>query len=174
MTVVVIDTKKLEQRRQRVVKSRDTSDRHFYFNCVARTRYILRKVFRMVEEEAKRAGIDPLAQQALIQIYGSEHSMLRVKELAERLDVSSAFASSMVKLLSESGYASRHPDKVDKRVTWIGITKAGRELLHRIDEQVQIHVDYFTRTLSSADREAAMSILMFYIGISFHSRLDGS
>lgn len=170
---ILIDAKNLERRRQNVVKSRDTADRHFYFNCIARTRYILRKVFRLVEEEAKRAGIDPLAQQALIQVYGSDNSTLRVRELAERLDVSSAFASSLVKVLSEAGYASRRTDKDDKRVTWISVTKAGRDLIHRIDQQVQIHVDYFTHTLSAADREAAMSILMFYIGVSFRPRADG-
>src|SRR4051812_38329867 len=30
---IVVDAKNLERRRQNVVKSRDTVDRHFYFNC---------------------------------------------------------------------------------------------------------------------------------------------
>jgi len=46
------------------------------------------------------------------------------------------------------------------------VTRKGQELLHRIDEQVQIHVDYFTRSLTPAETEAALSILMFYVGVS--------
>src|SRR5262249_19196590 len=148
------------------VKARATADRHAYFYGVAQARYVLRKVFRLVEEEAKRAGIDPLAHQALIQIYGAQNGSLRVKDVAERLDITPAFASSLVKMLAAKGYISRVRDKVDSRVTWVKMTKDGRLLLHRIDEQVQFHVDYFTHTLNTAQTEAALSVLLFYAGVS--------
>jgi DNA-binding MarR family transcriptional regulator len=137
-----------------------------YFRGVAAARYLLRKVFRLVEDEAKRAGIDPLAHQALIQIYGSEKGALRVKELAERLDISPAFSSSLIKLLLTKQYVTRERDRQDSRVAWVRVTKKGQDLLHRIDEQVQIHVDYFTRNLEPPETEAALSILMFYAGAS--------
>ncbi|HXJ02681.1 MAG TPA: MarR family winged helix-turn-helix transcriptional regulator [Micropepsaceae bacterium] len=163
----VVDARRLERGRERAVKSARASDRHLYFYGVAQARYVLRKVFRLVEEEAKRAGIDPLAHQALIQIYGSETSALKVKEVAARLDITPAFASSLVKSLAAKGLISTMRDKQDSRVSWVKVTKDGRALLHRIDEQVQIHVDYFTRGLSAQQTEAALSILMFYAGISF-------
>jgi len=111
-----------------------------------------------------------LAHQALIQVYGSEKGALRVKELAERLDISPAFSSSLVKLLVAKHYVTRERDKKDSRVAWVKVTKKGQELLHRIDEQVQIHVDYFTRNLARAETEAALSTLMFYAGVSLKQK----
>jgi len=148
------------------VKARATSDRQTYFQGVAEARYLLRKVFRLIEEEAKRTGIDPLAHQALIQIYGSERGALRVKEVAERLDITPAFSSSLVKHLVAKGYVARSHDTGDARVTWLRMTAKGRALLHRIDEEVQVHVDYFTSGLDAEQTEAAFSVLMFYAGVS--------
>jgi DNA-binding MarR family transcriptional regulator len=164
--MLVVDAARLEKRREKAVKARGLTDRSVYFRGVASARYVLRKVFRLVEEEAKRAGIDPLAHQALIQIYGSEREALRVKELAERLDISPAFSSSLVKLLLAKQYVTRERDKKDSRAACVRVTKKGQDLLHRIDEQVHIHVDYFTRNLAPAETEAALSILMFYAGVS--------
>ena len=163
----VVDAKRLERGRAKAVKARATADRRPYFQGVAQARYVLRKVFRLVEEEAKRAGIDPLAHQALIQVYGSPESALKVKDVAERLDITPAFASSLVKSLAAKGLIETKRDTQDSRVNWVNVTKDGRALLHRIDEQVQTHVEYFTRGLSSGEAEAALSILMFYAGVSF-------
>jgi DNA-binding MarR family transcriptional regulator len=161
-----LDAQRLERGREKAVKAARATDRHLYFYGVAEARYLLRKVFRLVEDEAKRAGIDPLAHQALIQIYGNEAGTLRVKDVAERLDIAPAFASSLVKSLSEKGLISTQRSKDDNRVSWVKITKEGRALLHRIDEQVQVHVEYFTQHLSASQAEAALSILMFYAGVS--------
>jgi DNA-binding MarR family transcriptional regulator len=136
--VRIVDAKRLERGRERAVKARATADRRPYFQGVAQARYVLRKVFRLVEEE----------------------------DVAERLDITPAFASSLVKTLAVRGLIATKRDKLDSRVNWVQVTKEGRALLHRIDEQVQIHVDYFTRGLTSADTEAALSILMFYAGVS--------
>src|SRR3954471_6264097 len=121
----VIDVKRLERGRERAVKARGTADRRPYFRGVAQARYVLRKVFRLVEEEAKRAGIDPLAHQALIQIYGSAAAALKVKDVAERLDITPAFASSLVKTLVTRGFLATKRDKNDSRVTWVQVTKEG-------------------------------------------------
>jgi DNA-binding MarR family transcriptional regulator len=167
--MLVVDATRLEKRREKAVKARRHSDRRPYFHGVAAARYVLRKVFRLVEEEAKRAGIDPLAHQALIQVYGSEKGALRVKEVAERLDITPAFSSSLIKLLVKKNYVTRERDKGDSRVAWVKVTTKGRALLHHIDEQVQAHVDYFTHQLPPKETEAALSILMFYAGVSLKS-----
>jgi len=117
--MLVVDAARLEKRREKAVKARGLTDRRVYFHGVAAARYVLRKVFRLVEDEARRAGIDPLAHQALIQIYGSEKGALRVKELAERLDISPAFSSSLIKLLAAKQYVAREADKTDARVAWV-------------------------------------------------------
>jgi DNA-binding MarR family transcriptional regulator len=166
---IVIDASRLEKKRKETIKSRTVLDRHRYFEGVAQARFVLRKVFRLIEEQAKLAGLDPLEHQALIQIYGSPTTRLRVKEVAERLDIAPAFASNVLKALVKKGYVIRiHSDK-DQRVTLVAVTSRGKQTLHHIDEQVQTHVDYFTHQLNQDEREAAISIMMFYIGISLHA-----
>jgi DNA-binding MarR family transcriptional regulator len=163
---IVVDAGRLEKKRKEAVRLRGLIDRHRYFEGVAQARYVLRKVFRMIEEQAKLAGLDPLAHQALIQIYGSPSMQLRVKDVAERLDIVAALASSIIKSLESMGHVARLRSDRDQRTTLVAVTPKGRKLLHHIDEQVQIHVDYFTRQLSQEAREAALSTMMFYIGVS--------
>src|SRR6185295_3300644 len=128
----VLDAARLEKRREKAAKARVTSDRRPYFRGVAEARYLLRKVFRLIEDEAKRAGVDPLAHQALIQIYGSEKGALKVKDVGERLDITPAFASSLIKHLVAKGYVARVRDGNDARVAWARVTTKGKSLLHRI------------------------------------------
>lgn len=163
---VLIDARRLEHKRKAVERSRDGKDKHRYFEGVAQARAVLRKVFRIVAEQAKNAGLDPLAHQALIQIYGSAGMRLRVKEVAERLDISPAFASNLMKTLVARKLVSRAHGGEDGRVVQVVVTKEGIALLHAIDEAVKFHVDYFTGQLTAEQKEAAISILMFYVGAS--------
>jgi DNA-binding MarR family transcriptional regulator len=171
--MVSIDAWQLERRRKKTVKARKSIDRHAYFRGVAEARFVLRKVFRLVEEEARKAGIDPLAHQALIQIYGSPNGRLRIHELAQRLDIAPSFSSGLVKLLVDLRLVERRRDTTDQRVAWLSVTASGRAMLHKIDDGVQRHVAYFTDALTSSEREAALSILLFYVGVSLRSKHQG-
>ncbi len=104
---IIISSSRLEKKRREAVRCRTIVDRHRYFQGVAQARFVLRKVFRLIEEQAKLAGLDPLEHQALIQIYGSPLKRLRVKEVAERLDIVPAFASGLVKSLEGKGFGWR-------------------------------------------------------------------
>jgi DNA-binding MarR family transcriptional regulator len=141
-----------------------THDQHAYFQGIAQARFVIRKCFRIVDEQARQAGLDPLEHQAMLQIYGSAEQSLAVSRLAERLDVSIAFASKLAKGLERSGYADRTQGSADQRVTNVAVTAAGRELLHKIDEQVKFHVGYFARQLSPKQRATALDIFAFYVG----------
>ena len=163
---------RLESLRKSMVKARASQEQWRYFAGVANARYILRKIFRLIEDEAKRHDLDPLAHQALIQIYGSPYRCLKIKDIAERLDISAAFSSTLVKALIEKGCVKAEADKSDKRVSWIGVTRKGQSLLRRIDEEVHVHVEYFLAKLEPAETEAAVSILLFYAGASL--RPDGA
>jgi len=156
--------RRIEMRRRVVQRSFDAEDKHAYFEGVAEARYVLRKVFRLVEDEAKSFELDPLEHQALIQIYGSSLMQLRVNELADRLDIAPAFASNLSRVLETKQLVSRARGKSDQRVTIVSLTETGQKLLQAIDAAVKVHVDYFARTLSLKQREAALSILMFYVG----------
>ncbi|MCK1513162.1 MarR family transcriptional regulator [Bradyrhizobium sp. 190] len=162
-----LDLQSLRRKRNAAKKSREADNKHTYFIGVAEARYVLRKAFRIVEDQAKAYGIDPLAHQALIQIYGSSEMQLQVNQIANRLDIPAAFASTLARTLVEKGLAERRRDDQDQRVTYVAVTDSGRELLHAIDEKVQFHVDYFASQLTSSERESALSILMFYVGAKF-------
>jgi DNA-binding MarR family transcriptional regulator len=73
----------------------------------------------------------------------------------------------LLKTLAAKKLVSASRDRTDNRVSWVKVTKSGRAVLHDIDEQVQIHVDYFTRGLTDKETEAALSVLLFYAGVSF-------
>jgi DNA-binding MarR family transcriptional regulator len=162
----IISPHRIELRRRAVARAFDAQDKHAYFEGVAEARYVLRKAFRIVEERAKAMNMHPLAHQALIQIYGSRRKQLRINELAHRLDIAPAFASNLARTLSKRKLITRTRNDDDQRVIVVRVTEAGRELLHAIDAEVKVHVDYFTRTLTAKDRESALSILMFYVGVS--------
>ena len=161
---VALNFAKIEKRSAAAARSRNGADKHEYFAAVAHVRYILRKVFRIIEEKAKELGLELLAHQALLQVYGSPNQELRVSELAERLDIAPAFASNLVKALVKSKYLKRSADASDGRVTILRITPAGRAVCDRIDDEVKPHVDYFTGQLTNDERETALSTLMFYVG----------
>jgi DNA-binding MarR family transcriptional regulator len=143
----------------------DPAAPHDYFAEVAEARYVLRRVFRITEEQARDAGLDPLAHQALIQIYGSAARRLRVNELAERLDIAPAFASSLLKSLAGDGMIDRRRDEGDHRVTWVSATDAAIEKLVAIDAAVGFHVDYFAAQIPAKDRKRALATLKFYVGL---------
>ena len=159
-----LDFNRLRRRGNAAKKSRETDDKHAYFLGVAEARYVLRKVFRIVEEQAKKFGLDPLAHQALIQVYGSPEMSLQVNQIANRLDITPAFASSLVRILVDKGLVERRRDDRDQRVTYVAITGTGREVMDSIDENVKFHVDYFVGQITPQEREGALSILMFYVG----------
>lgn len=139
--------------------------RHDYFAEVAEARYVLRRVFRIIEEQAREAGFEPLAHQALIQVYGSAAQRLRVNQLADRLDITPAFASSLLKALETGGMVNRRRDDGDHRVTWVSVTDQAIETLVAIDAAVGFHVDYFAAQIPTKDRKRALATLRFYVGL---------
>jgi DNA-binding MarR family transcriptional regulator len=136
-----------------------------YFHGIAEARYVVRKVFRIVDEQAKAVGLEPLEHQALIQILGAPEP-IRVMDLAERLDIAPAFASRLAKQLEDRELVARSPSPQDRRSKFLDPTERARELLASIDEQVHVHVDYFQRQLSDDERVAALGIFAFYLGAS--------
>lgn len=135
-----------------------------YFHGVADARFVIRRVFRIVDERAKNRDLDPLEHQALIQIYGLRDRDVRVGTVAERLDIPPAFASKLVKALGIKGLVRSEPSTMDQRVVHLSVTPAGETLLAEIDADVRLHVGFFTSGLTAEQRGAALSIFSFYVG----------
>jgi DNA-binding MarR family transcriptional regulator len=136
-----------------------------FFRGVAQARYVIRRIVRIVEEQAKRHGLDPLEHQALLQLYGSDSHALQASRLAERLDVPAAVVSRLVKQLESRGLVIRDKSSVDRRVTDVTVTEAGRQKCLTVWEQVEMHVDYFQKQLTDEQRHLALVVFGFYVGV---------
>ncbi len=169
-TTVAVE--RIERKRRAAERSRDGEDKHHYFSCIAETRFVLRKVFRILEDQAKAFDLEPLEHLALLQIYGSEKMELKISEIAERLDITPPFASVLVKTLQQRRLVSRVQSKTDRRVMHVTVTTKGRSLLHAIDERVKGHVDYFSSQLTGDQKERAVAILLFYVGLTVAGKTD--
>lgn len=142
----------------------DTFDGYGY--GIAQARYVTRRVFRLVDDEAKKAGLDPLHHQALLQAFGAGPQRLTIGGLAERLDIGSALASRAVKELERRELVARRRNAHDRRMISVEVTGAGRELLQRIDAAAHDHVEHFQSQLTDGQRRAALLILAFYFGLN--------
>jgi DNA-binding MarR family transcriptional regulator len=141
-----------------------------YMHNVAQARYVVRKIVRIVHEQAKRAGLDPLEHQVLLQLFGADagHSVSR---LAERLDVAPAVASRLINVLATKGLVVREQSDKDKRIMHVIVTDAGIALLGEIDRAVHIHIDYFQKQLEDSDRLSLMAVFAFWAGLEADSEI---
>lgn len=144
-----------------------TEEHDAYFEGVARARYIIRRTFRIFDEVARRSGLEPLQHQALIQIVGGgvTEGPLPVSRIADRLDITPAFASRLVQELQAKGFVERRPSENDRRVIHVEATDDGRALLLKVSEGLRRHVTYFHSQLGEEDRAAALTVMAFYVGV---------
>jgi DNA-binding MarR family transcriptional regulator len=137
-----------------------------YVKNIADARYVTRRVLRIVDDQAKAHGLEPLLHQALLQVYGANKAEgINVSTLAARLDVAAAFASRMVRRLEEMGLVHREQSDVDRRATNVIATEAGAGKLAAIDDDVHHHVAFLQRQLRDDERMSALSIFAFYVGL---------
>lgn len=138
-----------------------------YFEGVARARYIIRRTFRIFDEVARNSDLEPLQHQALIQILGGgvTEGALPVSRIAERLNVTSAFASRLVQDLEAKELVVRRPSEVDRRVILVEATAHGRRCLTTVSDGVRRDVAYFQSHLTEEDRAAALTVMAFYVGV---------
>ncbi len=141
-----------------------------YMHNVAQARYVVRKIVRIVHEQAKRAGLDPLEHQALVQLFGADAG-LSVSRLAERLDVAPAVGSRLIKVLAKKGLVVREQSDVDKRIMHVIVTDAGTAMLKEIDRTVHIHIEYFQKQLEDSDRLSLMAVFAFWAGLEAESEI---
>jgi DNA-binding MarR family transcriptional regulator len=137
-----------------------------YVKNIADARYVTRRVLRIVDEQAKAHGLEPLVHQALLQVYGQGASRgITVSTLAGRLDVAGAFASRMVRRLEELGLVTREVSELDRRAINVVATQAGADKLAEIDNEVHHHVAFLQHQLQEDERMSALSIYAFYVGL---------
>lgn len=141
---------------------------HEFFRGVAQARYVLRKVVRIVDEQAKSEGLEPLEHQLLLQLYGSQQLVLGASKLASRLDVPAAVVSRMLKSLQARGLVERRRSGTDRRGTDVFITDAGKNQCIAIWDRVKLHVDYFQKQLTEDEKLLALGVFGFYVGVAMN------
>lgn len=95
-----------------------------------------RTMFTQVISELVRSLRDDelsLAQVATLHMLMESGSM-RVLEVAERLSLSPSSSSRMIDALAQRDLVSREEDPSDRRARILGLTKRGRELAERMNE----------------------------------------
>ena len=143
-----------------------SQDFQSYVRNIAAARYVTRRALRIVDEQAKRHGLEPLMHQMLLQVYGANRGRgITVSHLAARLDIAAAFASRMVKHLEELGLVRRESSTEDRRSIFVIATEVGVDNLSEIDAEVHYHVAHLQRQLSDEERLSALTIFAFYVGL---------
>jgi DNA-binding MarR family transcriptional regulator len=138
---------------------------HDYITAIADARFVLRRAFRLVDEQARVAGIDPLHFQALVQIAGAEHETLQITKLAERLDVTPALVSRMARDLEERGCVERASSVDDRRVTLLRLTESGSDLVDHINRAIVTEFELLRIEISPQRREVAMQVFAANLGV---------
>lgn len=141
-----------------------------HVKAIAHARFVLRRILRLLDEQAVAGGLQPLQHQALLQIYGSE-SPLPVNRVADRLDIAPALASRLVRQLEDKGLVERARIPDDRRVIAVRASAAGIEVLRKIDASVHVRVDHFQRQLTDEGKLGALATFSFYLGLDSDPRL---
>jgi len=81
-------------------------------------------------------------------------------DLARRGLIAPATVTGVVDTLEKAGYVTRERDTVDRRITWVVITEAGRERVSAISKQT---VDLINTTEAEKDPEKVKIIREFLI-----------
>ncbi|WP_160148779.1 MarR family winged helix-turn-helix transcriptional regulator [Amycolatopsis alkalitolerans] len=135
-----------------------------HVKAVAHGRFVLRRILRLLDEQAVAGGLQPLQHQALLQIYGAD-GPLPVNKVADRLDIAPALASRLIRQLEDKGLVERTRVPGDRRVLAVHASDAGIELLRKIDASVHVRVDHFQRQLSDEGKLGALATFAFYLGL---------
>lgn len=141
-----------------------------HVKAIAHARYVLRRILRLLDEQAVAGGLQPLQHQALLQIYGAEKP-LPVNKVADRLDIAPALASRLIRQLEERKLVERARVPGDKRVIAVHASEAGIEVLRQIDASVHERVEAFQHGLSDEGKVGALATFSFYLGLDADPRL---
>jgi DNA-binding MarR family transcriptional regulator len=142
-----------------------------HVKAIAHARYVLRRILRLLDEQAMNAGLKPLQHHALLQIYGADNP-LPVSRVAERLAIPAALASRMIRDLEKMGFVERDRHATDRRIIAVKASEAGIEQLRQIDLAVHAKVHQFQSELTEEGKFGALSTFSFYLGLDSDPRLS--
>jgi DNA-binding MarR family transcriptional regulator len=133
--------------------------------AVADARFLMRRAFRMIDDEARKLGLDPLANQLLVQLRGAPAVTRTVSELAVRLDIPLNLASRLARDLDRRGLVERLQSPDDGRVRLIRATDEGIDLARRIGDRARVRFTELQGGFSEEQRRAALLVWAGNLGV---------
>jgi len=115
------------------------------------------KISSWEHEEVKKSGLSP-AQMHAIEIVG-HHQKLRMKELAEKMGITTGTLTVMVDRLEKNGLVARQPHPTDRRSYVIVLTDLGRD---HFKEHHKMHY-HLTEEITSSFNDTEIDNLKNYL-----------
>lgn len=115
------------------------------------------KISSWEHEVVKKSGLSP-AQMHAIEVIG-HHEKLRMKELAEKMGITTGTLTVMIDRLEKNGLVARQPHPTDRRSYVIVLTERGDE---HFEEHNQMH-NLLTTELTSSFDESETDALKSYL-----------
>src|SRR5204863_2613213 len=106
-----------------------------------------------------------LQLKSLMQLYGVETDAgLRVSDLAGRLSVTPATASTLIDRLIERGLVDRREDPADRRQHRVRLSPSGTQTIARFFDAASAHSRALLQTMSESELEAVVHGIKTLIG----------
>lgn len=115
------------------------------------------KISSWEHEVVKKSGLSP-AQMHAIEIVG-HHQKLRMKELAEKMGITTGTLTVMVDRLEKNGLVARQPHPTDRRSYVIVLTDLGRD---HFKEHYKMHY-HLTEEITSSFNDTEIDNLKNYL-----------
>ncbi len=112
----------------------------------------------LFDRRVRKVGFTRTQWLALRQVV--EQPDISQSELAELLEVEKATAGRLIDKLETFGWLERRPDKMDRRVKRINLTKLGRRIHGEISPIAEAMVEEELSGLTSKEREALTDLLL--------------
>jgi DNA-binding MarR family transcriptional regulator len=145
-------------------------DEELYPAAVADARYLMRRAFRMIDEEARKLGLDPLENQMLVQLRGASKLTRSVSELSLRLDIPLGLVSRIARQLESRDLLARERSPDDGRVTLVRATSKGRKLVRNVALKARRRFMALREELNDERRRAALHVWANNFGVQINGR----
>jgi len=115
----------------------------------------------LIEQELKARNLDGIvpAHGSVFHFLFQQNGPIPIKSIVERIGRVKSTVTGMIQTLERYGYIQKYPCISDNRVTYIELTKKGKNLQNDFDEISRIVVDRLYGTMPMKDRERLVEML---------------
>lgn len=116
----------------------------------------------LVDEVLEPHGLNT-TQWMILSLVGKKPSKLRVKDIADLLKVEGAFVTNLVHKLDDAGWLKSKTHHSDSRARILLLTAKGRELLRKIEPELEDQLKPLEVGLSAKDLQTYFKVLGAFI-----------